>query len=74
MKIKMIPVIYDDDDVECRIGDNILIRTKKIEELSVANIKNISATFITLVFDDPLIGFHPINIRITEVLECKAYK
>lgn len=74
MKIKMIPVIYDDDDVECRIGDNILIRTKKIEELSVANIKNISATFITLVFDDPLIGFHPINIRIAEVLECKAYK
>ena len=47
---------------------------KKIEELSVANIKNISATFITLVFDDPLIGFHPINIRIAEVLECKAYK
>lgn len=74
MKIQMMPVIYDDENIECRVGDNILVRTKKIKELSVAQIKAISTTFITLVFDDPLIGFHPINIRANEILECKAYK
>lgn len=74
MKIQMIPVIYDDDNNECRIGDTLIIRTKKITEPSVAKIKNIATTYVTLVFDDPMIGFQPINIRVTDFTECKAYR
>lgn len=74
MKIKMIPIIYDDNNEECRIGDTILVRTKRIPDLSPAKIQNISTTFITLIFDDPYIGYQPINIRTNEILECKAYR
>lgn len=74
MKIQMIPVIYDDNNEECRIGDTILVSTKKIPDLTPAKIKHISTTFVTLIFDDPLIGFQPINLRTNEILECKMYR
>lgn len=74
MQIKLINVIYDDNNVECRVGDNILVRTKQIKEPTVGKIQNIGTTFITLVFDDPLIGFQPIKLRINDILECSAYK
>ena len=74
MKITMMPVVYDDENNECRIGDTILVRTTRIPELSPAKIKHIATTFLTLEFDDPLIGFAPINIRTNEILECKSYK
>ena len=67
MKITMMPVVYDDENNECRIGDTILT------DLSPAKIKHIATTFLTLEFDDPLIGFAPINIRTNEILECKSY-
>lgn len=73
MKITMMPVVYDDENNECRIGDTILVRTTRITDLSPAKIKHIATTFLTLEFDDPLIGFAPINIRINEILECKSY-
>lgn len=69
----MIPVIMDDDNNECRIGDTILVRTKKIPDLTPAKISNISTTFVTLLFDDPFIGYQPLNLRISEILECKIY-
>lgn len=73
MKITMMPVVYDDENNECRIGDTILVRTTRITDLSPAKIKHIATTFLTLEFDDPLIGFAPINIRTNEILECKSY-
>lgn len=73
MKIRMIPIIIDDDDNECRIDDTILVRTKKITDLTPAKISNISTTFVTLLFDDPFIGYQPLNLRINEILECKIY-
>lgn len=73
MKITMMPIVYDDENNECRIGDTILVRTTRITDLSPAKIKHIATTFLTLEFDDPLIGFAPINIRINEILECKSY-
>lgn len=73
MKITMMPVVYDDENNECRVGDTILVRTTRITDLSPAKIKHIATTFLTLEFDDPLIGFAPINIRINEILECKSY-
>ena len=62
-----------DENNECRIGDTILVRTTRITDLSPAKIKHIATTFLTLEFDDPLIGFAPINIRTNEILECKSY-
>lgn len=73
MKICMIPVVYDDEGQECRIGSDVILRTKKIQQMSSARIKDISASYLTLEFDDPLIGFHPINIRISEILEFRLY-
>lgn len=74
MEIKLINAIYDDNNVECRVGDNVLVRTKRIKEPSVAKIEYIGATYVTLVFDDPLIGFQPVRLRTNEILECTAYR
>lgn len=73
MKVQMTPIIIDDDHNECRIDDTILIRTKKIPDLTPAKITHISTTFVTLLFDDPFIGYQPLNLRIREILECKIY-
>lgn len=73
MRIQMTPIVIDDDGKECRIGNTILIRTKKIKELSPGKITNIATTFITLVFDDPYIGYQPVTVRIHEIIECKLY-
>lgn len=53
MKITMMPIVYDDENNECRIGDTILVRTTRITDLSPAKIKHIATTFLTLEFDDP---------------------
>ena len=36
MKITMMPVVYDDENNECRVGDTILVRTTRIPELSTS--------------------------------------
>ena len=35
MKITMMPVVYDDENNECRIGDTILVRTTRITTIKI---------------------------------------
>lgn len=73
MKVKMVTVIMDDDNTECRIGDTVLVRTKKIQDFTPAKIKDIAVTFLTLEFDDPYIGYRSLKIRTNDILKCKKY-
>ena len=74
MYIKIVTRLYDDEENECKIGDSVIIQTKTMNDIAVGVIKNIQTNLITLEFDDPLIGYQPINIRKSDVIKCILYK
>lgn len=74
MQIKSVTRIIDDDGHECDIGNTIIIQTNKMSHVAVATIKYIGTKCITLEFDDPLIGYEPKNIRVSDVVSCSLYK
>ena len=74
MYIKMVTRLYDDEENECKIGDSVIIQTKTMNDIAVGVIKNIQTNLITLEFDDPLIGYQPINVRKSDIIKCILYK
>lgn len=74
MYIKMVTRLYDDEEKECKIGDSVIIQTKTMNDIAVGVIKNIQTNLITLEFDDPLIGYQPINVRKSDIIKCILYK
>lgn len=73
MYTKMVIRLYDDNNTECKIGDSIIIKTKRMIDTSVAKIIDIHTNMLTLEFDDPIIGYKPMNIRILDIQTCTLY-
>lgn len=74
MYCKLVNRLYDDDKIECKEGDMLLVQTDKIPDMTVATIQKIQVNVVTLLFDDPTIGYRPINIRVNEFIVCKKYR
>lgn len=71
--------IIDDDNNEVDVNDIVTImaripRKLKMEEPSNAIVKEIQATYITILFMDPLYGDKPIQLRKPEILQLSLYK
>lgn len=79
MKIAMLWKIIDDNGEEVNVNDIVTMRANvarklKMEEPGNAIIKEIQATFITVLFEDPLYGHTPIKLRTNEVNEIVLYR
>lgn len=74
MYCRLVNRLYDDDKTECKEGDLLLVQTKHIPDPTIATIQQIQVNLVTLLFDDPTIGYRPINIRINDFVTCKKYK
>ncbi len=73
MRIQITPIIYDDNNVQCRVGDKLLIQTRYMQDLSVGTILEIYGTSMHLQFEDARIGYKPITIRTSDVISCTKY-
>lgn len=67
MKIEMLPRIIDDNDVEVKENDSIIIQTNKMSEPSLAVVNEIGATYIVVTFVDVLFGNQPIMLHSKEI-------
>lgn len=67
MKIEMLPRIIDDNDVEVKENDSIIIQTKKMSEPSLAVVNEIGATYIIVTFVDILFGNQPTMLHAKEI-------
>lgn len=74
MHCKLVNRLYDDDNTECKEGDMLLIQTDDIPDVTLATIQKIQVNVVTLLFDDAIIGYQPINIRVKNFITCKKYK
>lgn len=74
MEIKIAYRIIDDDGVECKEGDQVLIRTSDMLDVTLAKITKITPNLATFFFDDRVMGFRPITFRPDHIEEIKKYR
>lgn len=67
MRIEIVPIIIGDDGQEIRKNDTVIMRTKYMDEESVAIINNIDTTMVTATFFDILYGGKARRYRINEI-------
>lgn len=73
MQIKVVNRIYDDDGIECKEGDNVLIRTHDMDNITLARIQTIMTNSAIFFFDDKVIGIRPITLRTEHIAELRKY-
>lgn len=67
MQIKLLPRIIDDNDIEVKENEMILVQTKTMKEPSLALVHHIDTTIIELTFIDVLMGNKPQRIHVKEI-------
>lgn len=73
MKIQIVNRIIDDNGVECKEGEDVLIKTNTMESLTLARIHKIMPNLATFFFDDRKMGFRPISYRPEDIIELRKY-
>lgn len=74
MKIRTVQRAYDDNGLECNIGDTILIQTVDTDNTIVqATIKEIMTSIIKVVIDDRALGYVPVTLRPTDIVSMTLY-
>ena len=73
MEIKTLHRIYDDNGVECKIGDTVLIQTKNMDEVVLATVDKVMTNMATFIVDDRVIGYVPIKVRVSDVISIVRY-
>lgn len=74
MQIKLVYRIIDDDGIECKEGDPVLLRANNMDQITLAQVQNISPNLATFFFDDKIMGFRPITYRVDDIAEIKKYR
>lgn len=74
MQIKVVYRIIDDDGNECKEGDQVLIRSNDMTDVTLAKIIKIAPNLATFFFDDRVMGFRPITFRPDHIAEIKKFR
>lgn len=67
MKIELLPRIIDDNNIEVRENDVIMIQTKEMTDPAPALVNNIETTLVTITFLDAIYGNQPCMLRASEI-------
>lgn len=67
MQIKLLPRIFDDNDIEVKENELVLVQTKTMQEPTLALINHIDTTIIKFTFIDVLMGHKPQKFHIKDI-------
>lgn len=73
MKIITVSRIIDDNGNECKVGDQVLLRTREMDDIVQAKIDTIMTSMATFIIDDRALGYMPIKTRASDIISLTKY-